>query len=48
MSKINHTNIPDGYDLRKIIEKLISELLMRNLDDASVKRIIDAGRPKII
>lgn len=37
--------IPEGYDLKKIVEQLLLELWMYNsLDQSSLRRIIDKGR----
>jgi hypothetical protein len=38
--------IPEGYDLRKILEMLLDELSkQRWIDDMEVRRIIDEGKP---
>ncbi len=42
MIKEFDVRIPDGYDLKKIVEQLLLELLtFGRLDQAAVKRIID-------
>lgn len=39
-------NIPEGYDMRRIIQRLLHELWISNrLDKAAVERIKDAGKP---
>jgi hypothetical protein len=41
------SDIPENYDLRKIIQELLKLLEERNvLDSYYIKRIIDKGRPK--
>jgi hypothetical protein len=38
--------IPEGYDLRKILEMLLDDLSrQRWIDDMEVRRIIDEGKP---
>jgi hypothetical protein len=38
--------IPEGYDLRKILEMLLDDLSkQRWTDDMEVRRIIDEGKP---
>jgi hypothetical protein len=38
--------IPEGYDLRKILEALLDELSEdRVINDMEVRRIIDEGKP---
>jgi len=45
MNKGPDIKIPDGYDLKKIIEQLLLELWMSDrLDQSAVHRIIDKGR----
>jgi hypothetical protein len=45
MSGINE--IPDGYDLKKIMQELLKLLEERNvLDSYHIKRIVNKGRPK--
>jgi hypothetical protein len=41
------SDIPENYDLRKIIQELLKLLEERKvLDSYYIKRIIDKGRPK--
>jgi hypothetical protein len=45
MSGLNE--IPDDYDLKKIMQELLKLLEERNvLDSYHIKRIINKGRPK--
>jgi hypothetical protein len=44
MIKEFDVRIPDGYDLKKIVEQLLSELLTFGRL-AAVKRITDVGKP---
>jgi hypothetical protein len=45
MSGLNE--IPENYDLRKILQELLKLLEDRNvLDSQYIRRIIDKGRPK--
>jgi hypothetical protein len=46
MSGLNE--IPDDYDLKKIMQELLKLLEERNvLDSYHIKRIINKGRPKL-
>jgi hypothetical protein len=39
--------IPEGYDLRKILEVLLDDLSrQRYIDDQEARRIIEEGKPK--
>ena len=39
--------IPEGYDLRKILEVLLDDLSRQRLiDDMEARRIIEEGKPK--
>ena len=40
-----NTNIPEGYDIRKIVSKMVTKLWLSNsLDNAAIQEIMDAGR----
>jgi hypothetical protein len=45
MNERPEVRIPEGYDLKKIVEQLLLELWMSNrLDQSSLHRIIDKGK----
>jgi hypothetical protein len=40
-----NTSIPEGYDLRKIVERMLLKLWLSNaLNNAAIQEIMDAGR----
>jgi hypothetical protein len=46
-SEVPDVRIPDGYDLKKIVEKMLYKLWMSNigsLDKTGIEEIIEAGR----